>query len=59
MIIKFALQFFDVVLIIFPRAIIAYGSLFFQIHVKHTTDPLHTDGGHAKGERPVYYWWTR
>ena len=33
--------------------------LFFQIHAKHTTDPLHTDGGHAKGEGPVYYWWTR
>ena len=28
MIIKFALQFFDVVLIIFPRAIMAYGSCF-------------------------------
>ena len=28
MIIKFALQFFDVVLIIFPRAIISYGSCF-------------------------------
>ena len=52
MIIKFALQFFDVVLIIFPRAIIAYGSCFSKF-MRNSTDPLHTNGGHAKGERPA------
>ena len=64
MIIKFALQFFDVVPIIFPRAIIAYGSCFskFMRNILLTrsipmVDPtrgraLGTTGGPGERERP-------
>ena len=68
MIIKFALQFFDVVPIIFPRAIIAYGSCFskFMRNILLTrsipmVDPTRgramcTSGGPGEQERPGEGW---
>ena len=68
MIIKFALQFFDVVLIIFPIAIMAYGSCFskFMRNILLTRSilmvgtprgsALCTTGGPGEGKRPGEGW---